>query len=367
MQRPFLVSMLLAGGLALGGVTFFAPATASAGGFTKVTPSTLKFEGIRYWRKKASEAKLGSVGEKMTPAAGKNYFQKKQDAPDGIFGVTIDARTTISSQNANEWGVSAGVSNVQGGVKHSGNYSGTITAYKMHIDLGNRQGNLRYETNRHIKHLNALKDEGNGGRLISAVWVLIAGDENKSECYSGDLTVTNGVWKVSTSASGCSSNSWTIEPGSIIAYEMVKVDKWNNEEITSKPTCPDNYPTYETRSSLTTPMDRCKKITYDYVAVECKLLITDKAENWYVASRDGRDVCKSRKGKDDKEVKCSKSSYDYVVQSGKDTCRKAEESYADPVCPSGYDYDKKSTSNNGVDQCELRGIESLKPDSQDGF
>lgn len=366
MKRPIFVSMLLAGGFALGGVTFLAPTVASAG-FTEVTPSTLKHEGVRYWRKKASEAKLGSVGQKMTPAAGKNYFQKEQDAPDGIYKVTIDGRTTISSASANSWGVSAGASNVQGGVSHSGEYKGTITAYKMRIDLGNRPGDLRYETNRHIGHLNALKNEGNGGRLISAVWILIAGDESKSECYSGDLTVTNGVWKVSTTASGCSSNSWTIEPGSIIAYEMVKVDKWNNEELTVRPSCPESHPIYDTRSSALTPEDRCKKITYDYVGVECKLLITDIADNWYVSSKDGRDVCKSKKGKPDKEVKCSKSGYDYVVQNGRDTCKKAEESFTEPYCPAGYDYDKKSSDNDGVDQCELRGIESLKPDSQDGF
>jgi hypothetical protein len=356
MQR-FLVTLLLA---------TLAPAAASAA-FTEVTPSTLKYEGVRYWRKKASEAKLGSVGQKMTPVAGKNYFQKMQDAPDGIFKVTIDARTTISSQSASEWGVSASASNVQGGASGSGEYKGTITAYKMRIDLGNLPGNLRYETNRHMGHLNALKNEGNGGRLISAVWVLVAGEENKAECYSGDLAVTNGVWKVSTSASGCSASSWTIEPGSVIAYEMVKVDKWDNEELTNRPNCPSGYPTYESRSSPLTPHDRCKKITYDYASVECKLLITDNKDNWYVDSRSGRDVCKSRKGKPDKEVKCSKSGYDYVVQDGRDTCRKPEESYQDAVCQAGYDYDVKSTDNGGVDVCELRGIESLKPDSQDGF
>lgn len=367
MSRSLFVSTLLAGGIALGGLVFLAPAQASAGGFTKVTPSTLKYEGVRYWRKKASEAKLGSVGQKMTPVAGKNYFQKEQDAPNGIYDVTIDARTTITSANANSWGVSAGVSNVQGGVTHTGNYKGTITAYKMRIDLGNRRGDLRYETNRHVGHLGALKNEGKGARMVSAVWILIAGDESKDECYSGDLTVTNGVWKVSTTASGCSSNSWTIAPGSIIAYEMVKVDKWDDEEITTKPTCPSGYSTYETRSSPVTPMDRCKKVTYENVGVECKLLITDKSKNWYVSAKDGRDVCKSKKGKPNKEVKCSKSGYDYVVQSGKDTCRKAKDSYKDPTCPAGYDYDKKSTGNGGTDQCHLRGVNSFKPDSQDGF
>ena len=306
MKRPLYLALITAAtGL------LFAPSAEA--GFNKVTPSTLKFEGVRYWRKKASEAKLGSVGQKMTPVGGKNYFQKKQDAPNGIFDVTIDGRTTLSSQNANEWGVSVSASNVTGGVTRTSNYTGTVTAYKMRIDLGNTSGDLRFETNRHIGHLQALEAEGNGGRLISAVWVLVAGDESKDECYSGDLTVSGGTWKVNTNASGCASNSWTIEPGSIIAYEMVKVTDWDNEEITKSPTCPSGYPTYETRSSSVTPMDRCKKTDYDHVSTQCKLLVTDNPDNWYVSSRDGRDTCKSRKGKPDKDVKCSKSGYDYVA------------------------------------------------------
>lgn len=347
--------------------TVMAPSAPAWAGFTEISASTLKFEGVRYWRKKASEAKLGAVGRKMTPAAGKNYFQKIQDAPGGIYDVTVDGRTTITTSEARKWNVTPAHSNVSGSVGGSGSYKGTLTAYKMRIDLGNRKGDLRYETNRHHKHLEAVKAEGNKARLISAVWVLVEGDESKKECYSGDLTVSNGTMSVKTSASGCSSSTWTIEPGSIIAYEMVKVDEWNNEEITSKPTCPAAYPTYESRSSAATPMDRCKKTTYETVETQCKLLVTDKPKNWYVSKRAGRDTCKSKKGKPDKGVECSKGGYDYVAQSGRDTCRKPTYTYADPTCPAGYDYDKKSTGNGGVDQCKLRGITSLKPDSQDGF
>jgi hypothetical protein len=344
-----------------------APSPSAQAGFTQISPSTLKFEGVRYWRKKASEAKLGSVGKKMTPVGGKNYFQKVQDAPNGLYDVSIDGRTTITTAEAHQWGVTAAASNVAGSAGGSGSYDGTLTAYKMRIDLGNTHGDLRYETNRRNNHLNAVKAEGNAARLISAVWVLVAADETKQECYSGDLAVTNGTMSVKVSGSGCKQSSWVIEPGSIIAYEMVKVDEWNNEEITSKPTCPSGYPAYDTRSSSVTPMDRCKKTTYDNVSTQCKLLVTDNKNNWYVSNRSGRDTCKSKKGKPDKNVECSKSGYDYVAQAGRDTCRKPEYSYTDPVCPAGYDYDKKSTSNGGVDQCELRGIASLKPDSQDGF
>lgn len=353
--------------LAVSFAAVLAPAIDALAGFTEVSPSTLKFEGVRYWRKKASEAEIGSVGQKMTPMAGKNYFQKMQDAPSGIFKVTIDDRTTITTDEAHEWSVTAAHSNVAGTGGGSGAYQGTLTAYKMRIDLGNTDGDLRFETNRHNGHLSALKEQGNGGRLISAVWIAVEGNENKQECYSGDLTVTNGTMSVRTTAQGCSSSTWTIAPGAVIAYEMVKVDSWNNEEITSKPTCPAAYPAYETRNSTVTPKDRCKKTTYDSVATQCKLMITDDRDNWYVDSRDGRDTCKSRKGKPNKDVECSQGGYDYVAQAGRDTCRKPEYTYADPVCPAGNEYDSKSTSNNGVDQCELRGISALKPDSQDGF
>lgn len=363
MKKTAIISTVIFGTLAV--TTVMMPDFALAQ-FSKITPSTLKFEGIRYWRKKANEAKLGSVGQKMTPVAGKNYFQKVQDAPDGIYKVNVGSRTTLTTNEAKEWGITASHSNVSGSASGSGTYQGTITAYKMQIDLGNKKGGLRYETNRNHKHLKALKEEGDRGRLISAVWVLVEGDENKQECYSGDLAVSGGAWSVETTASGCSDSSWTIEPGSIIAYEMVKVDQWNNEELTERPSCPSGY-SYESRSSPTTPMDRCVKTTYDTVAIECKLLVTDNKNNWYVKSRAGRDTCKSKKGKPDKGVKCSKSGYDYVAQAGRDNCRKPQQTYKDPTCPAGYDYDKKSTSNGGVDVCKLRGIASLKPDSQDGF
>lgn len=346
-------------------------ATEAQAAFTKVTPSTLKFEGVKYWRKKANEARLGSVGRKMTPAAGKNYFQKVQNAPDGLYKVSVGARTTITTDQAREWGMTAQTGNAAVGSGFSasgtGNYRGTLTAYKMVIDLGDRPGNLRYETNRATQHLAALEAEGKRGRMISAVWVLVRGEESKSECYSGDLVVSGANWSVNPSASGCTDSSWTIEPGSVVAYEMVKVKKWDvQDSLTKRPTCPAGY-SLRTRNSAVTPQDQCVKTTYKTAAVECKLLATDQAKNWYVKSKSGRDVCASRKGKRDKAVKCSKSGYDYVAQNGRDTCRKPTETTRTPTCSNGYDYRKKSSDNAGRDICELTGIDALKPDSQDGF
>lgn len=336
-------------------------------GFTEVRASTLKYNGTKYWRKKADEAALGSVGEKKSPIGSKNYFQHIQDAPAGIFKVSVGGTTTITSNQANKWSVSPAASNVSGNFGGSGSYKGTITAYKLKIDIGNLDGHLRYETNRNIRHLNALKALGGKGRLISAVWILVASQETKSECYSGDLQVTGNGWNVKTSASGCKDSTYTIQPGSIIAYEMVKADKWDNHEIVKPTSCPSGYGYYEVKKSITMPKDRCRKTNWIYTSIKCNLRIGDKASNWYVSTRSGKDTCKSRKRKPDRGVKCSKTGYTYVSKSGRDNCKKATYAYKDPTCPAGYSYDKKSTGNGGRDQCDLKGIDHLKVDNQDGF
>ena len=280
-------------------------------GFTQISSSSLKYNGVKYWRKKADEAMLGSVGEKKTPVGSKNYFQKIQNAPGDIYDVTISGETTISTEDAKTWGVTGAQSNAgfapvgpggKGSAGGTGKFKGQLTAYKMTIDLGNTSGDLRYETNRHISHLNALKGLGTRARLISAVWILVSGQEAKKECYSGSLQVSGSTWKVKTKASGCKSSTWTIPAGSVIAYEMVKVSKWDTDEIIKSTSCASGY-SYEVKKSVVTPKDKCKK--------------------------------------------------------GSST--------KDPYCPSGYDYKKNSTSNGGRDQCFLKGIEKLTVDTQDGF
>lgn len=338
--------------------------------FSNVTPSSMKYGVTKYWRKKAEDATLGSVGEKMMPAASKNYFQKIQDAPSGIYDVTVHDAVTIETQKANAWGVQVAASNGsvagKGQANGKNDYKGKVTAYKMVIDLGNTPGDLRYETNRHINHLNALKELGNKGRLISSVWIFVEGEEEQKSCYSGKLTIFGSAWKINTKASGCKNTTYTISPGSIFAYEMVKADKWDKEDkLAYTPSCPKNYPTYEVRKSTVTPMDRCKKTTVATIGVQCKLAITDKRKNWYVEAKSGRDICKSKKGKPNKSVECTKNGYNYVAQSGKDSCTKQIYTYQEPVCKTGYVYNKKSTSNAGKDICELKGISHLKVDNQE--
>lgn len=366
--RPSTILFTL-GGAAL--LSLAAPQSAHAGNFTKITDSVVKINGVKYFRTKAEDALLGSVGVKMEPATQKNYFKRVREAPSGIFKVRTTRPYTITTQEANQLNIKAAASNVQGkvsgGIGTKGKYKGKLTAYKMEIEIGNDKGDLRFETNRNHKHLEAFKNEGNKARLISQVWILVEGQENKSSCYAGDLSVdANGTASVKVSGSGCTKSSWVIPPGSIMAYEMVRADEWDNKEIVKDVECPSSHPKPDVRNSPVHPMDRCIKTTYETTGIECKLLVTDKAKNWYVQSKDGKDVCKSKKGKPNKSVKCKKSGYDYKVKTGKDECTKPKESYKDPFCPAGYDYDKK-TSDGGKDKCNLRGIQHLKVDGMEGW
>jgi hypothetical protein len=103
------------------------------------------------------------------------------------------------------------------------------------------------------------------------------------------------------------------------------------------PTCPSGFPDYEVRNPLN--RDRCRKTITERAALECKLLITDKKENWTGPhARPGEDECRSEKGKDPKGTRCP-SGFDHVVQSGADECRKVKHDYVTPVCPAGWDYE----------------------------
>ncbi len=360
---PLSVAGTLLGALSLS--AFLLPGAAQAGGgVSNVTSSTIKIDGVRYWRKKANEAFLGGVGEKKAPAVGSNYFQLVQPAPKGIYKVHTGSPVTIAKNTTHDWNVTAGRSNVTVGAGSNGDKAKNYTLYKMRIDLGNRKGDLRFETNRAIKQLNALKAEGNTGRMISAVWILIEGSESSASCYSGDLDVNAAGWTIDTTAQGCRETSYAVSPGSIVAYEMVKVDEWEKAELTDKPTCPAGTQ-YEIRSSALHPQDRCVKTKVSDRGVRCKLAVTDDRSNWYVKERAGRDTCKSRKGKPDKDVECVHGSDKYVAQSGKDKCEETTETYSDPSCPAGYDYDART--GNDKDVCKLEGIESFDVDANAGF
>jgi len=113
------------------------------------------------------------------------------------------------------------------------------------------------------------------------------------------------------------------------------------------PTCPSGW-TYEIRNPLN--KDRCTREVTKSAALECKLLITDKAENWSGPhAKTGEDECKSSKGKDPKGVKCP-GSFRHNVLPGADSCTKTETEHTDTQCIAGWDY----KSQSGRDVCQQK-------------
>jgi len=329
--------------------------------FNKVSPSVLKVEGVRYWRAKASEAQLGSIGEKRTPVVGKNRYQKIQSPKNANFKVTVDGVINISSEDAKKFDleVSRGKKKQSGSVSSSSSYKGNLKAYKMRLELGNAKGGLRYEMNRNHSYLKAFEELGNKGRIISAVWILVDSDETHSSCFEGEIQVKAKKMTVKAGGSSCNTTSWTIAPGSIVAYEMVKANRWNKKEIASSPKCPRGY-WYDAKRGK----DRCVKKQTVTTGVKCKLGLGRKRANWKIVSKNGRDVCMHKtQQKKPKAVTCDKSGYSYVAQKGRDKCRKVLTSYKKPSCKSGF----RLFKNSRKDTCNMKGIKHLKVDTQDGF
>jgi hypothetical protein len=122
----------------------------------------------------------------------------------------------------------------------------------------------------------------------------------------------------------------------------------NHCVATRAPSCKEGW-SYDVRDPLN--KDRCARTSTQTARLECKLLITDKKDNWTGPhAMPGADVCRSTKGKDAKDVKCP-GGFQYTVRDGADTCTKSSTEHETPSCPAGWDYKSRS----GRDMCEAPG------------
>ena len=126
-------------------------------------------------------------------------------------------------------------------------------------------------------------------------------------------------------------------------YHYLAVSRYSANQSES-PSCNAGW-TYQIRNPLN--KDRCSLKGIASAGLLCKLLVTDKKSNWTGPhARQGKDFCKSTKGKKNKSVKCPVG-YRHTIRTGGDTCTKSKTRYSQPVCPQGFNY----KSQKGKDIC----------------
>lgn len=77
-----------------------------------------------------------------------------------------------------------------------------------------------------------MKTQMDRPRIVTAVWILIEGDEEHSNfCAGGSLALkVDKMGKLVVSGNGCSMSTWEFSPDSVMAYESSKV-KFNKEGL----------------------------------------------------------------------------------------------------------------------------------------
>lgn len=209
---------------------------------TKITDNYFEYEGAKFFRRNAYGLDLGSYGEKKDSAFAPGFLEEhgtikaeylakraEVNAPVGINWSSVSQNDIGAGVNLKFFGIGVDVAQ---SISLSDAQSGDIQLVPISIPEGKVIGML----NEADGARNFLAEEGNDGRVLTKIWVLMEG-RLASEFARGannEVTVKALGQSVSISVSGGKSGSQTIQlsPGATFAYALHKVKKWTDNKKT---------------------------------------------------------------------------------------------------------------------------------------
>lgn len=213
------------------------PAVAAAN--VKVKNNAFMYNGVRYFRGKAENIRLGSFGQKKTPLTQANYLQvHNQVAPGNLSKVKVhfSGPYSIDWNKVSNTDIGANVTFIKnngakGSLSREAAKSANLKLVKIHMNKGTIVNLL----NKHAGAArNYLANEGNDGRVVGEVWVVMEGNLASQVTTSGSVSASGsqGGIKVDIKAGGSSNKttSITLPPESTFAYLMYKVKKWKDKK-----------------------------------------------------------------------------------------------------------------------------------------
>lgn len=203
-----------------------------------ISNSKFVYSGKSYFRGGCEDVNLVSFGKKKTPIDKPNYLDIAHTvSAENLAKVAVN----VSGPYSIEWSkfsdtdVNAGIKylTVAGGqVGFSRNAAKAADLVLMKISLAEIP--LRNLLNNHAATArNFLKDEGNDGRIVSAVWLCVEGGLASKVTSGVNISVTAPVGtsgftlNVSTGTSSTVTSKVQIPPQTCFAYMMSKVKKWD--------------------------------------------------------------------------------------------------------------------------------------------
>ena len=205
---------------------------------TKITEHYFEFGGVKYFRENAHNVEIGSYGEKKDPIGPKAHLdvQNKVKSEHLINRVKYNTHTNTNWNETTKAEVEAeGVLKFFSLGKEAAVNATYEKAKDAKLELVNfaiDEGPLKAMLNKDADGArNYLADEGNDGRIVSEVWIVL--DAELSEHFA-----TYGSISASVHAAGSSlsvtvtggkhgSQTVTLSKGTTFAYKLHKVKDWN--------------------------------------------------------------------------------------------------------------------------------------------
>lgn len=198
----------------------------------RIKNTHLHFEGVNYFRGKATNVQLGSYGEKKTPIAKPNYFEIQDSIPPKIISKAKARIIEIDSESKSSVNFGAEVTAIIKGVPVKFNGDAAIdkiqkSELKLVLFSVSLEG-MKKALNNSPNHLDNLKSYGKDARIASEVFVISEASLASEITSSGSLDISGSKDKIEASiqvsGSGSTKTSVILPEGSCFAYLLAKID-----------------------------------------------------------------------------------------------------------------------------------------------
>ncbi|BET67812.1 hypothetical protein ASA1KI_27300 [Opitutales bacterium ASA1] len=205
---------------------------------SKITKHYFEHNNRKYFRGNAENVELCSYGEKKDPIGPNAYLDVENRIQRELVAPKVKALGTV----AIDW---AQVSKVDGGAKGQVNAFGVKGERAAETSIGVAEkgnyklvgfavdaGPLRVLLNTEADGArNFLEREGNDGRIVSEIWVVMEAEYSSafsiSASYSVSASVVGVGLDITASGTSAGTKKITLSAGSTFAYLLHKVKKWN--------------------------------------------------------------------------------------------------------------------------------------------
>ena len=197
-------------------------------------------DGNRYFRRNSPAVEVGANGKKKTPLTEANYLEVeghiKYDLLAGKVKKLPSVEIDWASQKKSD--VEAYVDSyfVIGGTLEF-THEKAIQAHLKLVEFLVEPGTLENVLNNDANQVRqTLKDDGNNARVCSSTWVVMSGDLAERFNTSAGLQVS-GTSSTGLSITATGDGTWsgsekiTFSPGTVFAYGLHKVKKWDGDKI----------------------------------------------------------------------------------------------------------------------------------------